>query len=55
MKLALVSLSAVSLISFAIAQPISIDQLQAEIASLRQIVAEKSAELEKLRQQLKRL
>lgn len=55
MKLALVSLSAVSLISFAIAQPISIDQLQAEIASLRQIVSEKSAELEKLRQQLKRL
>ncbi|MCS7186600.1 MAG: YscO family type III secretion system apparatus protein [Armatimonadetes bacterium] len=55
MKLALVSLSAVSLISFAIAQPISVDQLQAEIASLRQIVAEKSAELEKLQQQLKRL
>ncbi|MEZ8220285.1 Phosphate-selective porin O and P [Candidatus Fervidibacteria bacterium JGI MDM2 JNZ-1-D12] len=43
------------LVGVTAAQSVNVEQLQAEIAALRQIVAEKSAELEKLQQQLKRL
>lgn len=45
----------VVLVAAVAAQPVSVEQLQEEIASLKRLVAEKSAELEKLQQQLKRL
>lgn len=43
------------MVAAAFAQPVDVEKLQSEIATLKQLVSEKSAELERLNQQLKRL
>lgn len=45
----------VAVMATGFAQTVDVEKLQSEIAALKQLVAEKSAELERLNQQLKQL